>query len=601
MLRIVCIFLILFSNLYSSIEIDENTQHLEILSKSQIYIDNTKNLNLEDIQKEKFKDNTKSTLAYGFSPSFSVWVKFTLKNTSNASIDKILQYNNEVTSDIEFYNKDKKVLKGLFHIQNAEFALSPTFEITLAPFESRTYYLKASSVNNFFIIKLELWDTQKFYKTHSSYQFVLALFFGAFGLLIIYNLFLFFSVKDKSYLWYVLYLFFVLVNLFFYKGLFYKFHTGLLEDFSKAYDITFPLSLVFLSLFIQSFLNTKQYKRIDKILLFYIISLSLLIVINFLDGFELLSFSIHYCYTLVLFLFFIICYSVYQKNRQAYFIILGWLMMLISMIFVFFSTEGIYDFLSYYPYTMETGVFLEAILFSFALADRIKTLQKKLSLQQQSERQRLKSEVEAKTKDLNLALNEKEILLQELLHRVKNNMQFIISLYALKLEGAKEDEIPEKIKDVERKVLAMSQVHQMLYSQKNIYNIEATEYFKKIVQTIKNSFDLQEILFTYKIKSELEMEEAIYYGLIVNELVTNAVKYAFLDNKGEIKIELIEDENNKYLSVKDNGIGLKEDRKTGFGKVMIDTLAVNQLKGKIKVDNTEGTSIEISFPKKSKI
>ena len=56
MLRIVCIFLILFSNLYSSIEIDENTQHLEILSKSQIYIDNTKNLNLEDIQKEKFKD-----------------------------------------------------------------------------------------------------------------------------------------------------------------------------------------------------------------------------------------------------------------------------------------------------------------------------------------------------------------------------------------------------------------------------------------------------------------------------------------------------------------------------------------------------------------
>jgi len=598
MFRIVCIFLILFSNLFSSIEIDENTQHLNILSKSQIYIDNTKSLNLEDIQKEKFRDNIKSTLAYGFSPSFSVWIKFTLKNISNTSINKILQYNSEVTSDIEFYDKDKKVLKGLFHIKNREFALSPTFEITLAPFESRTYYLKASSVNNFLIIKLELWDTENFYNKHSSYQFVLALFFGAFGLLIIYNLFIFFSVKDKSYLWYVLYHFFLLVNLFFYKGLFYKFHGEFLNEFSKTYDILFPISLVFLSLFIQSFLNIKQYPKIDKILSFYVISISLIIVINFFSDFNFLTFSIYYGYTLVAFLFFIICYSVYQKNRQAYFIILGWLMMMIAMVFVFFSTEGIYDFLSYYPYTLETGIFLEAILFSFALADRIKILQKKLLVQQQSESQRLKSKVEAKTKDLNLALNEKEILLQELLHRVKNNMQFIISLYALKLEGAKEDEIPEKIKDVERKVLAMSQVHQMLYSQKNIHNIEASKYFKKIVQTIKDSFDLQEILFTYKIKSELEMEEAIYCGLIVNELVTNAVKYAFLDKKGEINIELIEDKKNKYLSVKDDGVGLKKDIKTGFGKIMIDALAINQLKGTIKTENNNGTKIKIQFPKK---
>jgi len=396
----------------------------------------------------------------------------------------------------------------------------------------------------------------------------------------------------------VLYLFFVLVNLFFYKGLFYKFHVGFLEDFSKAYDITFPLSLVFLSLFIQSFLNTKQYKRIDKILLFYIISLSLLIVINFLDGFGLLSFSIHYCYTLVLFLFFIICYSVYQKNRQAYFIILGWLMMLISMVFVFFSTEGIYNFLSYYPYTMETGVFLEAILFSFALADRIKTLQKKLSLQQQSERQRLKSEVEAKTKDLNLALDEKEILLRELLHRIKNNMQFIISLYALKLENANESNIEEKLQDVERKVLAMSEVHQLLYNQENIHDIEATQYFKKVVQMIQYSFASEDIDFIFEIHTKLEMEEAIYCGLIVNELVTNSVKYAFENTKGIITISLNADEKYKYLVIQDNGNGLKDKNNKGFGMVMIETLSTNQLNGKVKTFNANGLKTEVIFPKK---
>jgi len=567
MSKMLTIFLLFFSYLYASVNIDEQTAHINILPHSQIYVDKTNTLTLQEIKTKTFIDNKKTSLAYGFSPSLSVWVKFTLTNTSNTAIHKILQYNHEVTSNIEFYDKDKKVLKGLFYIQNAEFALSPTFEITLAPFESRTYYLKASSVNNFFIIKLELWDTQKFYKTHSSYQFVLALFFGAFGLLIIYNLFLFFSVKDKSYLWYVLYLFFVLVNLFFYKGLFYKFHVGFLEDFSKAYDITFPLSLVFLSLFIQSFLNTKQYKRIDKILLFYIISLSLLIVINFLDGFGLLSFSIHYCYTLVLFLFFIICYSVYQKNRQAYFIILGWLMMLISMVFVFFSTEGIYNFLSYYPYTMETGVFLEAIF-------------------------------EAKTKDLNLALDEKEILLRELLHRIKNNMQFIISLYALKLENANESNIEEKLQDVERKVLAMSEVHQLLYNQENIHDIEATQYFKKVVQMIQYSFASEDIDFIFEIHTKLEMEEAIYCGLIVNELVTNSVKYAFENTKGIITISLNADEKYKYLVIQDNGNGLKDKNNKGFGMVMIETLSTNQLNGKVKTFNANGLKTEVIFPKK---
>ncbi|MCD6259789.1 MAG: sensor histidine kinase, partial [Helicobacteraceae bacterium] len=180
-------------------------------------------------------------------------------------------------------------------------------------------------------------------------------------------------------------------------------------------------------------------------------------------------------------------------------------------------------------------------------------------------------------------------------HRVKNNMQFITSLYALKL-GDNVD-VQDKLQDVERKVLAMSQVHQMLYTQKNLNYIQADDYFETIIKNIQESFNQENIKFIYDIQINLNIEEAIYCGLILNELVTNAMKYAFAQNKGEIRIALSEDKDCKYLKVQDNGMGIQKDSKSGFGQMLIETLATKQLGGKISIDSTNGTTTEISFQK----
>lgn len=175
-------------------------------------------------------------------------------------------------------------------------------------------------------------------------------------------------------------------------------------------------------------------------------------------------------------------------------------------------------------------------------------------------------------------------------------MQFITSLYALKL-GYNND-IQDKLRDVERKVLAMSQVHQMLYTQKNLNYIQADDYFETIIKNIQESFNQENIQFIYNIRATLSLEEAIYCGLIVNELVTNAVKYAFDNkNKGEIIITLTEDNDYKYLKVQDNGVGIQKNSKSGFGQMLIETLATKQLGGKISIDTTNGTTTEISFQK----
>lgn len=84
------IFLYVSSSFSSSIIIDENTNALEILANSEIFIDDTKKLNLEDIKTKEFKENKKDTLSYGYAPPFSVWVKFTLENRTNKPIKKLL-------------------------------------------------------------------------------------------------------------------------------------------------------------------------------------------------------------------------------------------------------------------------------------------------------------------------------------------------------------------------------------------------------------------------------------------------------------------------------------------------------------------------------
>jgi len=256
----------------NSLSVDHNVGFYDLLPHTEIYIDKSKKLTIKDIEKknQEFKENDKKLLGFGYSPDFNVWVKFTLQNNTNKEVHKIIEYDNALTTNITFYNINSNIVKqeGLFHISTNRKTLTPNFKIELKPYESKTYYIKASSYVTTLIIKLNIWSIDKFYEKEIQHQLILALFFGAMSILAIYNLFIYFFTKDVSYLYYVLYIFGTIFHHSIYTGianiyiLSQNFSIYIIEYASVL--IAFPIFA--LGLFTKSFLQIQNYSLQNKIL-----------------------------------------------------------------------------------------------------------------------------------------------------------------------------------------------------------------------------------------------------------------------------------------------------------------------------------------------
>ena len=603
----VVLFIIFSSNIYANIlNIDENTKNINLLQYSEIYIDKTRSLTIEDIKNSniKFEKNDKNILAYGYSPDLDVWIKITIKNNSNKSILKIIEYNNPLTTNIDFFDSNKNIhLKDGFLIGNLDKStINPIFKIELNPNEENIYFIKATSNITTLIVDLKLWDENVFYKKEIKHQLILSLFFGAMFILGIYNLFIYVFTKDKSYLYYVLYIFGLILHHLVYVGFakLYIFNLETLKIIIELAALFVALPIYFLGFFTKSFLQTIKYPKLNKILNIFLIIIPLSIIFFLLTE----EYDKYRTNLLMLFLIFLMIVTIYaslNKNRQAYFILFAWFVFLSSGLLMTLSSMGIYNTLPF-PYLIEVSFVLEAVIFSIALANRITNLQKekneanqKLIVQQENETKRLSKEVDLRTKDLKVALGEKEVLLKELNHRVKNNMQTIVSLIRLQSDEIEDEKLKDILLTTQNRIAAMGHLHELLYNQENINFINVYEYFETLVDEVKSSYD-ESINIHLDIKTKLKMEQAIYCGLMINELITNSFKYAFLNKKGNIYITLEKSNNTLKLGVKDDGVGFDKDNTTfSLGLTLVNTLAINQLKGKMDIESKNGTSITISW------
>lgn len=196
---------------------------------------------------------------------------------------------------------------------------------------------------------------------------------------------------------------------------------------------------------------------------------------------------------------------------------------------------------------------------------------------------------------------EKEFLLKEIHHRVKNNLGIVSSLLDLQAEKIRDPKIVEAIKESRNRVYSMSMIHQKLYQGTNLSSIGMKEYLIELSQHILDSFGAKNrISFQYKLEDmQLDVDSAIPMGLIVNELLTNSFKHAFPKNKmGVIKITCQQlSKDRVLLEVADNGIGIIEvdnNKGDGFGTQLIDLLIV-QLDGSIMNCNGAGTKVRMEF------
>jgi len=222
--------------------------------------------------------------------------------------------------------------------------------------------------------------------------------------------------------------------------------------------------------------------------------------------------------------------------------------------------------------------------------------------------QRDVSELRAAEGSLRASLEEKEILLREIHHRVKNNMQIMTSLLSLQCGYLDDQDAISALMDCQDRMAAMSLIHEMLYRSGNLSRIDLGEFVQDMMAQIYRSrgIDVNRIAMVVQIQDiTLDINNAIPMGLMINEIVTNSLKHAFPHQReGHVKIEAKVLKTKLKVQISDNGIGLPEgfsmDRTNTLGMQMLGTLT-RQIRGKISIKGKKGTKFIIDVPLKGKV
>jgi two-component sensor histidine kinase len=202
------------------------------------------------------------------------------------------------------------------------------------------------------------------------------------------------------------------------------------------------------------------------------------------------------------------------------------------------------------------------------------------------------------------SLAEKEILLDEINHRVKNNLQVIISLLGLQSAHADNEEVSRILGESVDRIRTMSLIHDKLYKADDLTKIDLGEYIRDLTEELFSSYSsrLSDINLAIDVEEvSLPVNKAIPFGLIINELLTNSFKYAFPDGmRGEISVELkLAGKDEVVLTAADNGIGFSTDieiEETETLGLQIINALVRQLDGSLEIDKTKGAKFTIKAP-----
>lgn len=217
----------------------------------------------------------------------------------------------------------------------------------------------------------------------------------------------------------------------------------------------------------------------------------------------------------------------------------------------------------------------------------------------ESENTRAKLAAERK---LERSLHEKELLLQEVHHRVNNNLQVICSLLTMQADAVSEPALASALLESQRRVHSMAMIHSMLYASSDLKEINFAAYAELLAGEVASSYgrDASRIQLVFKLEPVFfAIDRAIPCGLILNELLSNAFKYAFPDgNSGEIAVSLSERGNVVRIAVEDTGVGMPEPReprkRKSLGMTIVQTLT-RQLGGRMEITSDCGSHFVLSL------
>lgn len=197
---------------------------------------------------------------------------------------------------------------------------------------------------------------------------------------------------------------------------------------------------------------------------------------------------------------------------------------------------------------------------------------------------------------INNALKEKETLLKEIHHRVKNNLQIIISLLKLHSDHANDPNFSELVAESQNRIISMSLIHEKLYVNTDLSRINLLEYSESLFQKLQSIYNKNLVKLELDIPEDLffEIDKMIPVGLIMNEVLSNSFKYAFPDQSGIITISM----KDNVLSIADDGVGFigkgKSKKNKGFGMQLMELLS-DQVSASFNISTLKGTKVTLTF------
>jgi len=548
---------------------------------------------LESVKHEKFVNATEKIVNLGITKS-TLWVKIKL-NTQLLKPKAILQISSPFKDSVSLsytLKSGKNITETLGimypYSKNKLEHYLPAFEIPTSDLASPIMYLKVKSRWSM-VVSVSVKTKEEFHKKRTKEYLIAGLLIGGLLLMACYNLFLYFSTRDFSYVLYVSALLGAILS----QGYIFGILIPYISPESPEFSFRFPIYIMaFTGLFSAWFpLHFLEIKKRDGII-YYALIFAILFALSsmFLEFLHLdyLSRKVNLILVITnsLIIFSSAVYSLVRGNKIAIYFTIAWTFYLMGMITFSLKILGIVPHNDFTKHFMHVGTFMEVMLLSFALGHKYYLVRVEKDKLERQTREELEKMVKQQTKELEVSLEEKEVLLKEVHHRVKNNLQIVISLLDLQVASIKNAQNREILAQSKSRVYSMSLIHQKLYQSDNFARVNMKSYLEELFVYVQSSYHniAKEVNYISVVDDkELSLNQAVPLGLIVNELLTNSFKYGLQNKEGNIvKISLVFNANNVVLEIADSGLGFDEKEQEQGVKKSLGLFLVKSLSKQLR-------------------
>jgi len=596
------IFFLLFSSSLYGIDFEKNNHTL--LLESEIFLD-TQGLGFKDIKKStSFYTPTTDHLNFGsVDEKSTLWIRMKFINSTNRPLKRILKFNNPLLESVIMYDGNTTKYEGLYSGKIPRSSRHITFEVTLNPGEKKVIYFEIHHRTTALSLDISLLEPLDFLEKEHQQNIILTALFTIVGVLLLYSVIFYVYSKERVYLYYGLFLFTLLFQQATYLGIAHRFFPYWFLYYDNL-TVVVQVNLIMIAAiyFAKNFLQTYKYPMIDKV---YDIFLYTALIEMVIVGTPWLYIPEIAIVATLIFLYFNLFAAIYiykQGYKQARLFIAGWLAQITGLSLIILDSLAIIPIMHKIPYLVMIFTSIEAIILSLSFIDRYNILKKEkesinadLMREYQNRQAIIEKEIFKKTNYLNDLLHNQEILLKELQHRTKNNLQLILSL--VRIQSDKVDAmLKQPFQDLENRIRTIAKTHEMFYLKDDIQKINMDEYMQELCSDLVQLSQKEIILDINTHGIYIPIKEASYIGLIVNEVVTNSIKYITLSHIF-IAVDLSKEKGEYILVIRDNGGGFDyENLQTqGMGLSLVKTLVENQLDGEMKIQVKNGLIYTIRF------